>query len=149
VAKVTGPGSYRLQTLEGEDINNSCLHDYSGVQVYTTTPTPHRRKRPSGPGSSLRTTPLQDPARAATYGSWAATSIKDSSSGLLRDHTPRSSLRGYLRIYDPAYTATYGSTAIRGYPLQRYSAISGPPGPSDYSVTTALAIQVDSFSNKV
>jgi hypothetical protein len=23
VAKVTGPGSYRLQTLEGEDINNS------------------------------------------------------------------------------------------------------------------------------
>jgi hypothetical protein len=23
VAKVTGPGSYRLQTLEGEDVNNS------------------------------------------------------------------------------------------------------------------------------
>jgi hypothetical protein len=23
VAKVTGPGSYHLQTLEGEDINNS------------------------------------------------------------------------------------------------------------------------------
>jgi hypothetical protein len=23
LAKVTGPGSYRLQTLEGEDINNS------------------------------------------------------------------------------------------------------------------------------
>jgi hypothetical protein len=23
VAKVTGPGSYRLQTLEGKDVNNS------------------------------------------------------------------------------------------------------------------------------
>jgi hypothetical protein len=23
IAKVTGPGSYRLQTLEGEDVNNS------------------------------------------------------------------------------------------------------------------------------
>jgi hypothetical protein len=27
VAKVTGPGSYRLQTLEGEDINNSWNDD--------------------------------------------------------------------------------------------------------------------------
>jgi hypothetical protein len=31
-----------------------------------------RCKRPPGPGTSLRTTPLQNPARAATYGSWAA-----------------------------------------------------------------------------
>jgi hypothetical protein len=96
MAKVTGPGSYRLQTLEGEGINNSwnvdqlcrfyaqstrllrgsSLHDYSGVQVYTTTSRPLRRKQPPGPGTSLRTTPLQDPARAATYGSWAATSDK-------------------------------------------------------------------------
>jgi hypothetical protein len=40
VAKVTGPGSYRLQTLKGEDVNNSwnidqlcrfyaSLHDYT------------------------------------------------------------------------------------------------------------------------
>jgi hypothetical protein len=69
VAKVTGPGSYRLQTLEGEDVNNSferrlalsvlrlSLHDYSEAQVYTTTSRPLRRKRPPGPGSSLRTTP--------------------------------------------------------------------------------------------
>jgi hypothetical protein len=35
-----------------------------------------RCKRPPGPGTSLWTTPLQDPARAATYGSWAATSVK-------------------------------------------------------------------------
>jgi hypothetical protein len=75
------------------------LHDYSGVQVHTTTSTPLRRKRPPGPGSSLRTTPLQDPARAATYGSWAATSVKDSSSSLLRDHVLRSSPHDYLRIY--------------------------------------------------
>jgi hypothetical protein len=27
VAKVTGPGSYRLQTLEGEDVNNSWIVD--------------------------------------------------------------------------------------------------------------------------
>jgi hypothetical protein len=52
-------------------------------------------------------------------------SVKDSSSGLLRDHNPRSSLHGYLRIYDPAYTATYGSMAASGYPLQLYSAVSG------------------------
>jgi hypothetical protein len=49
VAKVTGPSSYRLQTLEGEDISNSwnvdqlCRFyaqppDYSGTLVYTTTP---------------------------------------------------------------------------------------------------------------
>jgi hypothetical protein len=28
VAKVTGPGSYRLQTLEGEDVNNSWNVDH-------------------------------------------------------------------------------------------------------------------------
>jgi hypothetical protein len=49
IAKVTGPGSYRLQTLEGDNVSNSwninqlCRFyaeslDYSpGVQVYTTT----------------------------------------------------------------------------------------------------------------
>jgi hypothetical protein len=73
VARVTGPGSYRLQTLEGDDISNSrnvdqlcqfyaysldysrgsSLHDYSRAL---------RCKRPLGPGTSLRTTLLQDPA---------------------------------------------------------------------------------------
>jgi hypothetical protein len=52
VAKVTGPGSYCLQTLEGEDINNSSnvdqlvgstpsLHDYPGgssLHDYIKTP---------------------------------------------------------------------------------------------------------------
>jgi hypothetical protein len=65
VAKVTAPGSYRLQTLEGEDARGTStnsvgstpsLHDYPGAQVYTTTPRPLRRKRPPGPGTSLRTT---------------------------------------------------------------------------------------------
>jgi hypothetical protein len=116
------------------------LHDYSGVQVYTTTSTPLAASDPPGPGSSLRTTPLQGPARAATYGPWAATSVKDSSSGLLRDHTPRSSLHGYLRIYDPAYTATYGSTAVSGYPLQLYSAVSGYPL-QPYSAVSGLRVQ--------
>jgi hypothetical protein len=49
---------------------------------YSWTP---RRKRPSGPGTSLRTTPLQDPVSTATNGSQAAQSIKDSSSGF-QDH---------------------------------------------------------------
>jgi hypothetical protein len=51
VAKVTGLGSYRLQTLEGDDISNSwnatsCVdstHSLSttlGAQVYPTTPGP-------------------------------------------------------------------------------------------------------------
>jgi hypothetical protein len=63
-----------------------------GAQVYTTASRPLRRKRPPvqalvsglllrckrppGPGTSLRTTPLQNLAHAATYGSWAATSDK-------------------------------------------------------------------------
>jgi hypothetical protein len=49
VSKVTGPGSYRLQTLQGDNISNSwnidqlCRFyaqslDYSGVQVYATPP---------------------------------------------------------------------------------------------------------------
>jgi hypothetical protein len=68
IAKVTGPGSYRLQTLEGNNISNSwnidqlcrfyvvsrllwgpSLHDYSWAL---------RRKRPPGPGTSLQTTSL-------------------------------------------------------------------------------------------
>jgi hypothetical protein len=57
VAKVTGPGSYRFQTLEGEDISNSwnidqlvehrpalsilrSLSTTLGAPVYTTTPEP-------------------------------------------------------------------------------------------------------------
>jgi hypothetical protein len=87
VAKVTGPGSYRLQTLEGEDVNNSwnidqlcdstpSLPTTLGAQVYTTTQRPLRRKRPPGPGTSLRTTLLQDPVLTATNGSWAAPSNK-------------------------------------------------------------------------
>jgi hypothetical protein len=84
VAKVTGPASRHLKaktsTTRGTSTNSvgstPSLHEYSGVQVYTTTSRPLRRKRPPGPGTSLRTTPLQDPARAATYGSWAATSDK-------------------------------------------------------------------------
>jgi hypothetical protein len=47
-----------------------------GAQVYMTASRPLRRKRPPGPGTSLRTNPLQNPAHAATYGSWAATSDK-------------------------------------------------------------------------
>jgi hypothetical protein len=87
VAKVTGPGSYRPRHLKAKTSttrgtstiyvgSTPSLHDYSGVQVYTTTSTPLCRRRPPGPGSSLRTTPLQNPARAATYRSWAPTSDK-------------------------------------------------------------------------
>jgi hypothetical protein len=76
-----------------------------GAQVYTTTPRPLCRKRPPGPGTSLRTTLLQDPLLTATKGSWAAQSEKESSSGLLKDHV----------LLDPAYTATNGSTAVSGY----------------------------------
>jgi hypothetical protein len=78
----------------------------SGLLVLAPVSGPLLRcKRPLGLGTSLRTTLLQNPAHAATYGSWAATSDKDSSSGLLRDHV----------LLDPAYTATYGSTAVSGY----------------------------------
>jgi hypothetical protein len=64
-----------------------------------------RRKRPPGPGTSLRTTLLQDPASTATNGSRAAQSVKDSSGGLSRDHV----------LLDPAYTATNRSTAVSGH----------------------------------
>jgi hypothetical protein len=107
VAKVTGPGSYRLQTIEGEDVNNSWKSTSSvnsttslpttlGAQVYTTTQRPLRRKWPPGPGTSLRTTLLQDPALTATNGSWAAPSNKGlQQRSTERPCTPRSSLRGY------------------------------------------------------
>jgi hypothetical protein len=61
-----------------------------------------RCKRPPGPSTSLRTTLLQDPASTATNGSRAIQSIKDSSSGLSRDHV----------LLDPAYTTTNGSIAV-------------------------------------
>jgi hypothetical protein len=116
VTKVTGPGSYRLQTLEGDNISNSCnvdhlcrfyvysldnsggssLHDYSWD---------FHRKRPPGPGTSLRTTLFRDPALTATNGSRAADGVKDSSSGLSRDHV----------LLDPVYTATNRSTAVSGH----------------------------------
>jgi hypothetical protein len=75
VSKMTGPGSYRLQTLEGEDMSNSWnvdqLCDYSmgpGLYDYYWTPF---CKRPFGPGTSLPTTLLQDPTSTTTNGSWA------------------------------------------------------------------------------
>jgi hypothetical protein len=52
------------------------LYDYSRAPC---------RKRPPGPGTSLQTTPLQDPASLAINKSRAAQSIKDSSGGL-QDH---------------------------------------------------------------
>jgi hypothetical protein len=60
VAKVTGPGSYCLVLRVQAPV--------SGL--------PLRCKQPPGPGISLRTVPLQNPAHAATYGSRAATSNK-------------------------------------------------------------------------
>jgi hypothetical protein len=63
---------------------------------------------------------------------------KDSSSSLLRDHTPRSSLHGYLRIYCCKRLLALAPLSCKQ-----------PPGPGDYSVTTALAIQMYFFSNKV
>jgi hypothetical protein len=86
VAKVTGSACYHLQTLEGTSTTRGTstnsvgstpsLHDYPGAQVYTTTSRPLRCKRPPGPSTSLWTTPLQDAAHAATYGSRAAMSDK-------------------------------------------------------------------------
>jgi hypothetical protein len=67
-----------------------------GAQVYTTTQRPLRRKRPLGPGTSLRTTLLQDPALTTTNGSWAAPSNKGLQQLFTeRPCTPRSSLHGY------------------------------------------------------
>jgi hypothetical protein len=82
VSKMTGPGSYRLQTLEGEDISNSWNIDqlcrfyaqsfdyFMGPGLYDYYWTPCC-KQPFGPGTSLPTTLLQDPASTATNGSWA------------------------------------------------------------------------------
>jgi hypothetical protein len=125
-----------------------------GAQVYATTQDPStvsglrvqapvsglllRYKRPPGPGTSLRTTPIQNPAHAATYGSWAATSDKGlKQRSTERPCTSRSSLYGYLRIY----------CCKRLHALALLSR-RRPLGPSDYSVTTALATQVYFFSNK-
>jgi hypothetical protein len=67
-----------------------------GAQVYTTTPRPLRCKRPPGPGTSLRTTLLQDPALTATNGSWAAQSVKGLQQWFIkRPCTSRSILYGY------------------------------------------------------
>jgi hypothetical protein len=105
IAKVTGPGSYRLQTLEGNNVSNSGNIDYSRGPSLHDYSWALRHKRPLGPGTSLHTTLLQDPVSTATYGSRAAQSIKDSSSSLSRDHV----------LLDPAYTATNGSTAVSGH----------------------------------
>jgi hypothetical protein len=107
VTKVTGPGSYRLQTLEGEDVNNSwnidqlCRFyaystDYPGGSSLHDTQRPFRRKRPPGPGTSLRTTLHQGPVLTATNRSWAAPSNKGLQQRYTeRPCTPRSSLYGY------------------------------------------------------
>jgi hypothetical protein len=87
IAKVTGPGSYRLQTSKAKTSttrgtstssvdSTPSLSTTLGAQVYTTTQRPLRCKRPPGPGTSLRTTLLQDPALMAINGSWAALSDK-------------------------------------------------------------------------
>jgi hypothetical protein len=67
VAKVTGPGSYRLQakisTTRGTSTSSvdstPSLHDYSGVQVCTTTSTPPCHMRP--PGSWLQSSDFSSP----------------------------------------------------------------------------------------
>jgi hypothetical protein len=64
---------------------------------------------------------------------------KDSSSGLPRDQI----------LLDPAHAATNGSTAVSGWYALALPSRKRPSGPGDYSVTTALAIQVYFFSNKV
>jgi hypothetical protein len=63
---------------------------------------------------------------------------KDSSSSLLRDHVLQIQPTRLLRIY----------CCKRLYALALLSC-KRPPGPGDYCVTTALAIQVYFFSNKV
>jgi hypothetical protein len=87
VAKVTGPGSYRLRHLKAKTSatrgtstssvdSTPSLSTTLGAQVYTTTPGSHCCKRPSGPCTSLRTTLLQDLASTATNGSRAAQGAK-------------------------------------------------------------------------
>jgi hypothetical protein len=88
VAKVTEPGSTasrrlkaKTSTTRGTSTNSvdstPSLHNYTGGSSLYDYSRPLRRKRPPGLGTSLRTTPLQDPAHAATNGSWAATSDKE------------------------------------------------------------------------
>jgi hypothetical protein len=57
-------------------VSTPSLSSTLGAQVYTTTQRPLHCKRPPGPGTSLRTILLQDPALTATNGSWAAPSDK-------------------------------------------------------------------------
>jgi hypothetical protein len=88
--------TYRLQTLEGDDISNSwnvdqlcrfyaLSFDYSEGQSLHDYSWATRCKWHFSPGTSLRTTLLQDPTSAATNGSMAAQSTEDSSGGL-QDH---------------------------------------------------------------
>jgi hypothetical protein len=86
------------------------LHDYSQAL---------RCKRPLGPGTSLRTTLLKDPALTAANGSQAAQGIKDSSSGRSRDHV----------LLDPAYTATNGSSAVSGLRVLATTLVNSPGHP--------------------
>jgi hypothetical protein len=69
IAKVTGRAptaskhlKAKTSTTRGTSTNSvdstPSLHDYPGVQIYTTTSTPLAASDPPGPGSSLRTTPL-------------------------------------------------------------------------------------------
>jgi hypothetical protein len=62
VTKVTGPGSYPSRCLKAKMlatiVSMPSLSTILGAQVYTTTPKPLCCKRPSGPGTSLRTTLL-------------------------------------------------------------------------------------------
>jgi hypothetical protein len=59
VAKVTGQGSYRLMERRPTlSVLRLVYTTARGAQVYMTTSRPLRCKRPPGPGTSLRTTPL-------------------------------------------------------------------------------------------
>jgi hypothetical protein len=103
---VTGPGSYRLQTLEGENVSNSWNIDQLwGLKFARLLQDPFAV---SGPWvqalvSGLLYSKIQRSQLLKDLGLLKAT--KDSSSGLLKDHV----------LLDSAYTATNGSTAIRGY----------------------------------
>jgi hypothetical protein len=117
IAKVTGPGSYRLQTLEGDDINNSLNIDQL-CRIYTlSTRLPWGLKsislhqdpyavsgfRVEAPASGLLLSKIQPMRLVTDPGLRRAT--KDSSSSLLRDHV----------LINPAYMATNGSTVVNGY----------------------------------
>jgi hypothetical protein len=105
VAKVTGPGSYRLQTLEGEDVNNSWnIRLPRGLQSIRLLKDPFAVSglRVQALVSGLLHSKIQSMRLLMDLGLRRVT--KDSSSGLLRDHV----------LLDPAYTATNGSTAVSG-----------------------------------